>query len=71
MADAKKDGSYRKQPQRKVIHVFEVLDDAGTPLKITKANINTILATSNSEVALDMLEAGTNPNAVFVRATMT
>ena len=68
---AKNDGTARKVPQRKVIHIFEVLDDEGNPIKVTKANINTIVATSNSEVALDMMEAGNHPHAVFVRAPMS
>ncbi len=66
----RKDGQPRQKPQRKMIHVFEVLDDNGKPLKITKANIKTILATSNTDMALDMLEAGDHPNAVFVRAPL-
>jgi hypothetical protein len=68
MADEKKT---RKAPVSKVVHVFEVLDESGQPMAITKAQINTIVATRNTETILDMMEAGDHPNAVFVRAPLS
>jgi hypothetical protein len=70
MAMQKKDGTPRSKPVRRVIHIFEVLDDGGNPVKVNKANINTIVATSDTGKALDMMESGSHPHAVFVRAEL-
>ena len=73
MADEKATaGRARKAPVRKpAIFVIEVLDDSGNPVKLRKDQVNVIAATTNADAALDLMEAGEHPFAVFVRAPIT